>query len=215
MKKLVLLSLVMSISFFGFSQERTKVNSSLKNIVKTAVYTTPTDEVVDMPIGEVNPYVSNFRDLEGENIVGRTLYDLQSNTLLSNRIHVYEDGTIGAVWTRGVEGAPGFDDRGTGYNFFDGTSWGPEPETRIEDVRTGWPSYAPLGTNGEIVISHEYPTRLVVNTREQKGTGEWVYSSVFGPEGNEGIAWPRIITAGEDNNSIHLLVSSYDEYEGQ
>lgn len=62
MKKILLLSLVMSISFWGFSQQRTQVNSSLKNISKKAVHVTPTDEVVVMPV-DLNSYVSTPKEL--------------------------------------------------------------------------------------------------------------------------------------------------------
>ena len=213
MKKFVLLSLVMSIFFFGFSQTRTHVDKSLRNIVKTAVFHSPTDEIVDMSVGQ-NPYVTNSKGPSSEDVIGRTFYDLQSNSFFGNRIHAYPDGTIAAVWTRGME-ATSFADRGTGYNYFDGNSWGPEPTARIEDVRTGWPSYAPLGANGEVVVSHDFPNGLVVNTREQKGTGDWASSTLFGPAGNEGIAWPRICTAGQDGNTIHLLVNSYNNWAGQ
>ena len=213
MKKLVLLSLVLSIGLWGFSQERVQTSKALRNISKTAVYESHTDEVVDVGVAS-NPYVSNYRDIVGEEIIGKSFYDLQSNTLLGNRMHVFPDGTIGAVWTRGME-ATAFDDRGTGYNYFNGSAWGPEPTVRIEDVKTGWPSYAPLGINGEIVIAHDYPNNLVLNTRENKGEGEWNSSVLYGPVGNEAVAWPRVSTSGVDNNIVHLLVNSYDEYEGQ
>jgi len=92
---------------------------------------------------------------------------------------------------------------------------GDDPTVRIEDVRTGWPSYAPLGENGEIVVSHDYPTNLVLSTREQKGTGDWNQSVLFGPGGNGAAAWPRVVTSDEDNNTIHIIASSYNPYEGQ
>ena len=210
MKRLVLLSLVMSIGFWGFSQERVQVSKALKEISKTAEYVTPTDEVVNMPI-ELNPYVSNYRELVGEDLIGNTFYDLQSNTMLSNRIHVYPDGTIGAVWTRGGNDAPNFANRGTGYNFFNGNAWDEVPTTRVEDERTGWPSYAPLGENGEIIISH-LAAGLKISTREQKGTGDWTYQTLLGPTD---LTWPRMITTGENNNIVHLITNSYDPYEGQ
>ena len=214
MKKLLLLSLVLSIGLCGFSQKRAQISKELRNISKTAVHVTPTDEVVYAPVTQ-NPYVSNSKDIVGETIVGTTFYDLPSNASLANRMHVYPDGTIGSVWTIGIEDAPDFPDRGTGYNYFDGTAWGDNPTVRIEDLRTGWPSYAPLGENGEIVVSHDYPNSMVLITREQKGTGDWNQSLLYGPEGNEAVAWPRVSTSGEDNNIVHILVNSYDEYEGQ
>jgi hypothetical protein len=114
----------MSIGFWGFSQERVQTSKALRNISKTAVFESPTDDVVDVSVAS-NPYVSNYREIVGENVIGNTFYDLQSNAFLSNRIHVYPDGTIGAVWTRGVDDPPSFPDRGTGYNYFDGNTWVP------------------------------------------------------------------------------------------
>jgi len=213
MKKLLLLSLVLSISLLGFSQERVVASKALRNVTKTASFVKANDAIVNMEVAQ-NPYVANSRELEGENVIGKTFYDLQSNSFLSNRIHAYDDGTIGAVWTRGVD-ASAFADRGTGYNFYDGSAWGPEPTARVEDVRTGWPSYAAWGANGEIIMSHDFPNGLVYSTREEKGTGEWTYSTLYGPAGNEGVAWPRLITSGENNDNIHVLVNSYDEYAGQ
>ena len=72
---------------------------------------------------------------------------------MQNRLYLYNDGTLAATWIFGT-GEPGYTDRGTGYNYFDGANYGVDiPSVRIEDVRTGWPSYAPLGANGEIVVT--------------------------------------------------------------
>ncbi len=212
MKKLVLLSLILSIGFLGFSQERPQLSKSLRNISKKATFVNPTDEAVDVGVTP-NPYVSNDRDIIGEDEVGNTWYDLQTNIMLSNRIYTYPDGSIGAVWTRGIEGAPNFPDRGTGYNFFDGSigTWDDMPTERVEDERTGWPSYAPLGENGEIIVAH-LAAGLKISTREQKGTGNWNYQTLNGPTD---LTWPRMITAGENHNTIHLIVNSYDPYGGQ
>jgi len=213
MKKLLLLTLAMIIGFLGFSQKRVQVSKDIRNIEKTAVHVNLTDEASNASVSP-NPYVSNSKELVGENIIGTSWYDLWGNYWASNRIHLYPDGTMAAVWTQGFE-PPAFDGRGTGYNYFDGTNWGDDPTVRIEDVRTGWPSYAPLGENGEIVVSHDYPTNLVLSTREQKGTGDWNQSVLFGPGGNGAAAWPRVVTSDEDNNTIHIIASSYNPYEGQ
>jgi len=210
MKKLVLLSLILSIGFLGFSQKRAQISKDLRNISKTAVHVTPTDEVVYAPVSQ-NPYVSNNKEIVGETTVGTSFYDLWSNSMVGNRIYQYPDGTMAAVWIRGIEEAPAFPDRGTGYNYFDGTSWGDYPTARIEDERTGWPSYAPLGETGEIVAAH-LADGLKLSTREQKGTGDWAYQTLNGPTD---LTWPRVSTAGDDNMTIHLLANSYVEYEGQ
>ena len=46
---------------------------------------------------------------------------------------------------------------------------------RIETDRCGWPSIAPLGENGEIVVSHYAGNQdgIAINTRATKGTGDW------------------------------------------
>jgi hypothetical protein len=143
--------------------------------------------------------------------IGLSLYDLQSNASVQNRIYAYPDGTVGAVWTQGnIPGtANAFNDRGTGYNYFDGASWGPIPTTRIssETLKNGWPSYAPLG-NGEIIISHTGASGLYLTKRPEKGTGAW--TSTLIPV-TAAFTWPRAIT---DGNSIHLLVNSGAVYQG-
>ncbi|MDP8203966.1 MAG: T9SS type A sorting domain-containing protein [Candidatus Tenebribacter mawsonii] len=212
MKKVILFSLIVNIWLFSFSQERIQIADSLRNISQKVTFINSIDEVVDVNIVS-NPYVSNCRVIVGEDIIGTTSYDLQSITSLSNRFHVYPDGTIGAVWTRGIEGAPGFSGRGTGYNFFDGYVWSDIPATRVEDERTGWPSYAPLGENGEIIVAH-LDDGLKLSTRQQKGQGDWTYQTLISPAQTR-LVWPRMITAGENNTSIHLLVNSYTPYEGQ
>jgi hypothetical protein len=147
-----------------------------------------------------------------ETQIGQTLYDLQSNSGLQNRMYVYPDGTIGAVWTMGFvggSGGTGFADRGTGYNYFDGTSWGEWPTARIasETAKNGWPSYAPLG-EGEMVISHTGSGMLNFTHRATKGTGTWTTTGI---PGTTAFAWPRAITVG---NTIHLIVNTGGAYQG-
>ena len=211
MKKIVLISVILSIGFNCFSQQRVIIPTSKRNISKKIVYERPMDAVVNSVIGEND---DNSREkLEGEDIIGRTYYDLQSFTMLGNRMHVYDDYTLGVVWTRGFDGSSNFEDRGTGYNFNndDISSWLEEPNTRVEDERTGWPSYAPLGETGEIIVAH-LAEGLKISTRDERGTGDWSFQTLTGPTN---MKWPRVITNGDDNNTIHLLANSYEEYEGQ
>ena len=143
-----------------------------------------------------------------EEIIGHTWYDLQTNNSTQNRIYYYEDGTIGAVWTQSFDPYT-FPDRGTGYNYFDGESWDDWPTERIESDRTGWPSYAPLGNSGEIIVSHiSWPgidSGLIISKRDYKGSGDWSESHLYGPPGHESIYWPRMITGGPGNNYIYIL----------
>ncbi|MCF8403930.1 MAG: T9SS type A sorting domain-containing protein [Bacteroidales bacterium] len=206
MKKLLLMSLIFGIALAGFSQNRAVVSEKLKNYA--------------VKKGEPIHFSSDFSKVPGvpayksttlveEDIIGATRYDLQTNTSTQNRIHYYEDGTVAGTWTMGFVD-PSFADRGTGYNYFDGSNWEPAPTIRIESMRTGWPSYAPYGENGELVMSHDFgpapagdPGTLVLNKRNAKGTGIWV-ESVFSGPGVE-ISWPRTTTSGIDNSIIQVL----------
>lgn len=162
--------------------------------------------------GEVNPYVVNPKN--PDIVVGTTRYDLQSNTSMARRIHAYPDGTIAATWTRGVAD-PSFPERGTGYNYFNGTAWGPNPTARIEPVRNGWPTYQPYGPNGEIVVAHTGGTAgLIFSHRPNKGTGAWTHFYLQGPDGFQDLLWPRMMTSGPDRQVIHVIAALDANYQG-
>lgn len=205
MKKMLLMSLALSAMLIVQAQERF---SFPKHIANVAVQTTEAamqdgNIIVEQ---EVNPTVKSFFLPPEEHEIGETQFDLQSNYSVQSRLTVHDDGSIGAVWTQGNQAAPSFPDRGTGYNYFDGSSWGSVPAQSVETVRTGWPSYAPLGANGEIVVSHISGTAgLVINKRSTKGTGDWIESTLPIPAGAGGLLWPRMITSGEDNNTVHII----------
>ena len=180
----------------------------------------PTPETMNFS-HDVLPSSSPMDEPE-EAIFGKTFYDLQSNTSMQNRLYVYPDGTAAGVFTFG-EDFPNFaNDRGTGYNYFDGTDWGPYPTEHVEDgIRCGWPAYAPLGENGEIVVTHSgnVDVGLVFNKRDEKGTGDWTQFTFQGPDGHD-LLWPRMTTGGVDHSVIHLIAittpvaNGGTEYEG-
>ncbi|MBO7491007.1 MAG: T9SS type A sorting domain-containing protein [Bacteroidales bacterium] len=147
------------------------------------------------------------------NFVGGTYYDLQTNGSMAPRTVAYPDGTFSIVWTTSEEGAP--TTRGTGYNYFNGTSWinSPTNTSKIENVRTGWPTLAALG-NGEIFASHNGSDALVIGVRPQKGTGDWIMTNLYGPAAtlvdstnnttstSTCLLWPQMAVNG---NTIHLI----------
>ncbi len=141
-----------------------------------------------------------------ETSIGATKYDLQTNSSVQNRIYRFEDGTISGTWTIGMAN-PNFADRGTGYNYYDGTSWGAEPTVRIESIRAGWPSIFPLGANGEGVISHDFsePGGLILVKRANKGTGTWEEDTIGGITGQMGPSWHRAVSSGTGHNTIHMI----------
>lgn len=139
-----------------------------------------------------------------ESVIGDTRYDKQTNGTMQNRIVLFEDGTIGAIWTLGYSD-PNFPDRGTGYNYYDGASWFPVPSARLENKRTGWPSIAKYGPGGEIVVAHNGDNGLEISRRNEKGTGQFNQSLFQGPATCPALSWPRVVTNGPDNNQIHLI----------
>jgi hypothetical protein len=90
-----------------------------------------------------------------ETVVGNTLYDLQSNGSVGDRIVVNADGSIATCWTiEPTDGSGSYANRGTGYNYFNGSTWGAAPTARIENARVGWGNVADTRTKGEIGRAH-------------------------------------------------------------
>lgn len=145
------------------------------------------------------------------NFIGTTYYDCQSNGSMPNKIVAHNDGTVSAVWTTNGSTASS---RGTGYNYYNGSSWinSSSSTDRIENVRTGWGVLTTVG-NAEIVVSHNGSSALVVGVRPNKGTGDWTFSNLQGPAiqgyNSQGqlvtstaLLWPSIASTG---NTIHLI----------
>ena len=141
-------------------------------------------------------------------IIGWTTYDLQTNSSNQNRIAVHDDGTISAVWTMSAEFNNIWNDRGTGYNYFDGSSWAfsapqpPFPNPRLENTRVGWPSVIALGDGGERVITHSTQNNVLNQcSRSAIGTGTWTDANI----GEFYLIWNRSATGGLDGNTIHTI----------
>lgn len=69
-------------------------------------------------------------------LVDYTVYDMQSNASVQNRLYLYPDGTLAGTWMRGMNSSESFPDLGTGYNTSDGANWGAPPAGRIENGRS-------------------------------------------------------------------------------
>ncbi|PIQ34244.1 MAG: hypothetical protein COW63_04140 [Bacteroidetes bacterium CG18_big_fil_WC_8_21_14_2_50_41_14] len=212
MKKILLFALAIGFVGVGLAQVSQYKPKAWYKDVKLVDNKAKIAEQVFTYSNEISPNtpVSRAQDV----VVGETWYDLQSNSSVPRHIYAFEDGTIGTVWTRGMN-PTAYADRGTGYNYFDGSSWGAYPTERIEEVRTGWPSYAPYGINGEIVCTHSGGAAgLIFSWRENKGEGEWSYFSLVGPAGFEDILWPRMVTSGENHEIIHVIAAIADVANG-
>ena len=215
MKKSFLFALVLC---FGIALSAQNIPSIDKTLVEKSMqgqYIKAMDAINPFMNTEVSMVTNQDVFAPNETIIGTSYYDLQSNSMLGNRLEVFDDGTMGAVWTMGHE-ASAFPNRGTGYNYYDGEAWAPQPTARIQDTRCGWPSIAAWGAGGEISVAHNGVTGLEWSQRETKGSGEWTQTNFVGPAGIENdITWPRMTTSGENNEVIHMFVNSYVEYMGQ
>ena len=211
MKRLLLFSLVLCFGALVIGQNAPLDKNRLARIDQ---FSRVTDDATNFE-NPVNMLRSSAAVAPSETIIGITWYDLFSNFNTGDRFYAFEDGTLAAVWMYGLS-ASSFPDRGTGYNYFNGTEWGPQPTARIENMKTGWPSNAAWGANGEVSIAHNGVAGLEMIQRETKGSGNWTQTNFLGPAGDEdGITWPRLTCSGENNEYTHILVCTNGEWQGQ
>lgn len=205
MKKLLLLFVAITLCN-GASAQMQRIKAPAKALKLEVEQKTAIIETNNL-LQTVNPYVYRGPVPQNEEEIGTTIYDLQTNAASpSNRMEVFEDGTIGATWTFGT-GAPNYDNRGTAYNYYNGTSWGAIPTAKVEAARAGWPAYTKCGPTGECFVSHVSATvPLNFLKREVKGTGEWIASTIAAPAGaSAGLLWPRMISSGPNNEFLHIF----------
>ena len=150
---------------------------------------------------QVKPIPTSLKANYSEWVVGSTYYDNQSNSSVMNRIE-NTSGEVSTIYTYSLEQST-FSDRGTGYNFTDGSTWGDLSEERLEDIRTGWPTVLHTGGGKEVVICHDYPTQLYMMSRDGLGSGTWTEGPIA-HDVEPGISWNRAAVGGADNNTIHL-----------
>lgn len=199
MKKVLFLSLVLAMGTTAFAQKTiVKKTDAAKQSVTTRVLNYKEAEAPVMNFQhEVMPKAATRNTAKGfeEWTTMTTNYDLQSNSALANRVATWDDGTAAVVATWDYSGSTSYPDRGAGYNYYDGESFGDEPTTRVEPVRSGWPSIAPQG-DGEILASHASATNIY--KRATKGEGEWIQSATVD------YTWPRIATTG-NGQYVHVV----------
>ena len=160
-----------------------------------------TNDTYSFYVTENATYVAHF-NITDENIYAVSTYDLQSNSMLGNRIALWDDGTAAFVTMMDVTGYSPYNGRGTAYNYYNGTSLSDVPTERVESEKSGWPSIAPLG-NGEILASHT-SSGVNIYKRATKGQGDWNLAHTF-----YGWAWPRIATTG-NGQYVHTVFGEVD-----
>lgn len=211
MKKILLFLVTLSFGVYMFAQERAVLPKAQRDVAVIK----PATLIKDLG-NQQGTYVPGTKGagMFSEAWVGNTMYDLQTNSSTQNRLYLYGDGTMGTVWNMGLD-PTAFAARGTGYNYYDGTSWGAIPTVRIEPYKTGWPSYAPYGENGEIFVVHHMTDGLAYGIRTDKGTGLWTMAIQEGPPSAVDISWPRGVTTGTNHEFIHFISVTYTVYLGQ
>jgi len=143
---------------------------------------------------------------ETEIQIGNTWYDLQTNNTMQNRLISVPFGHKAGVFTFGKDATTGFPGRGTGFNSFDGGSWGPNPTERLEDgVRTGWPAVGMLADGSHVVVCHASPGNFLLLLRD--GSGDWTQDTIPSNVA-PGLLWPRMAVGGPDGNTLHVIAIS-------
>lgn len=145
-----------------------------------------------------------------------TIYDLQSNSMIGNRIATWPDGTAAVTATWSSDESP-YNTRGTGYNYYDGADFGEQPSACVEPRKSGWPSIAPLG-NGEILTSHQ--DGVYMYKRDTKGEGAWNEIQHFRTTNYHNLAadagawtWARVATSG-NGQYVHVLMADQQTIGG-
>jgi len=151
------------------AQVGTSVNTDQQSA--TAIKTTSLQENANpVPAAENAFPVQRLRSSEVQ--IGTSKYDLQTNAAMQRRIINRENGSISAVWT--FSAVNSWATRGTGYNYFNGSSWGSAPTSPIETERVGWPSLLHPSNGGEVIISHSTASFKLRNAnRTSVGSGSW------------------------------------------
>ena len=230
MKKVLLLSLSLVMGLCAFAQQ-TAVKSVPAPVKAAFEKRNLGNEVVE---GTANFEVRGTQSVvvnEGQEYYDAeafyTTYDLQSNSVVANRMYQAKDGSVAVTATMSMsEFDPSFLDRGTGYNYARGGKvgkWGGASATRVEakatgeDIRTGWPTIAPYGEKGEILINHGHKEGLSYYVRETAGQGKWDgphaipnpenVDEIVKGEGNT-LSWARVVTTGENNNVVHVFANA-------
>ena len=233
MKKVLLLSLGLVMGLGAFAQQQV---TAVKKALPTPITMTYEKKALGNEVvkGTANFEVRGTQSvvlnegvdyMDAESMI--TTYDLQSNGFVANRMYQAKDGSVAVTATWSDDEYDGdFLNRGTGYNFAKAGKmgkWGEQPSARIEanatgaDIRTGWPTIAAYGAEGEILVNHGHKGGLSYYVREKAGQGTWDgphaipnpenIDEVVKGQGNT-LSWARIVTTGENNDVLHVFAAA-------
>lgn len=202
-------ALAMGVAFSASAQQiPTKLSASQNKAAKFNPYTNTTVGNTHSQQSKV-PYASSSAKsmIQVEEYVGTSIYDLQTNNSIQNRI-IADDAGVAACFTfSATNSSDTYPDRGTGYNYRTAGAWQDDITQRVESMRTGWTSLMHPANGSEILMNHSGTGGIKVWTRAAIGTGNWVNSVVPTPSGFA-MFWPRATSGGADGNSIHMICLS-------
>jgi len=211
MKKLFLLFLGAVCGSAMYAQNTVKNSQRIgfSPAKKVATDATPASSVSN-PVAHIGKTrnASQFASTLGTKwIVGHTTYDLQTNGAPQRRV-LQSGNTVSCGWTfsleQNVTSTSTFTDRGTGYNYYDGSTWGNEPSLRLENIRTGFGCFAGPGGANEYYIAHDGANnKFIMN----KKTGTTWAQSTLATSSTQTALWPHTAMSG---NWLYIVSSSTD-----
>ncbi len=214
MKKQLLMVLAISASLGTFAQNRsakTRVQLPLKekpvsvHQLNGDPYQIPFNTNSSRGYVASTPVQNKSAQAVTEAVIGKTTYDLQTNSAILTHLINHSDGTVSAAWTMiPVGGASAA--RGTGYNYFDGSNWSPIPSARVEpNDRTGFVSIGVTSTGKEMAIGHSSTAGgMLLTTRAAKGTGAWTSEvAALGQQAND--TWAKMAVGGANGQTVHTI----------
>jgi len=150
-------------------------------------------------LAESVPPSGNF----GLDVVGSTVYDLQSNGGSGHRVYNSGNGNVAGVFTLSINPAS-YPDRGTGYNNAAAGVWGPSPAARTESARTGFTNLC-VGPDGTEYTFAHLGAGVIRMAKRASGATSWTESDIPSPTT---VLWSRAAVGGADGKTIHMICST-------
>ena len=217
MKKLLLVSAVLLMGSCIVDAQNQRLIPSSGSKPSPILKNLPTDYHFPNSTSAQNPSPRKPLAPLASKLLGYTCYELQSNCAAPRNIINHVDGTVSFVWTIDDDCTSAIANRGSGYNYWNGTSLViPGGGTRrIETIRTGFSRIALLGNGKEVIFAHKGdPYDFQMSTNAAKGSNVWTGIGAGAttllpfPGATPALAlWNRIAAGGADGNSIHLLAA--------
>lgn len=186
-----------------------KASVATKAVSKQANQAVQAESMVPLRAG--NPFTSSATAVNTNGmLIGKTVYDLQTNSSIQNRIKYHGNGKISAIWTFGKVD-PTFPERGMAYEYKTdyATEWVNMPAyedinniTRAENIRTGFGSIDRIAGKGDVILAHNLNGTLQLTTNNN--VGETSFASAPIAE-LDSLFWPRMVVGGPDGKTVHII----------